>query len=206
MNIKSCYVRKEKYHITRYQTLQHYKQTWNCVILDYSENIESSIISLQNKSYSAIKSTIYRSSKSITYSNNTNYSVTSGFTSASNLTTESNSRSFSNGSLVCGIDGNSQELITSNKTCLTIVIADIFISEGLPFNISQNPTFKKVLELSRNVSKTYIHPNRKILSKELLDVINEQNMKRNLEMIKKEVEIFGLVFSSRIHNIQQWTS
>ena len=48
--------------------------------------------------------------------------------------------------------------------------------------------------MSRNVTKTYIAPNRNILSKELLDVIHEQNTKRNLAIIKIEAEIFGLLF------------
>ena len=85
-------------------------------------------------------------------------------------------------------------MITPNDTSLTTEIADIIISEVLPFNLSQKPVFKKVMELSRNVLKTYIPPNRKIISKELLDVIHEQNMKRNLAMIKKEADIFGLLF------------
>ena len=85
-------------------------------------------------------------------------------------------------------------MITSNNTCLTIAIADLIISEGLPFNISQKLRFKKVLKLSRNVLKTSIPPNRKLVSKELLDVIHEQNTKRNLSMIKKEAAIFGLLF------------
>ena len=61
----------------------------------------------------------------------------SGFTSASNITTESNSRSFSNGSLVFGIDGNYQKLITSNETRLTIAILDLIISEVSPFKSPQ---------------------------------------------------------------------
>ena len=56
----------DKYHITRYQDLQHLKTDWKGVLRDYSENIKASISSLQNKSYAAIKSTIYRSYKSIT--------------------------------------------------------------------------------------------------------------------------------------------
>ena len=48
--------------------------------------------------------------------------------------------------------------------------------------------------MSSNVLKTYIPPNRKLISKEVLDVIHEQNMKRNLAMIKKEDDIFGLLF------------
>ena len=73
-------------------------------------------------------------------------------------------------------------------------MADLIISEGLLFNLDKKPRFKKLMDLSRNFSKTYIPPNRKRISKELLDIIDEQNMKRNLEMIKKEAEIFGLLF------------
>ena len=47
--------------------------------------------------------------------------------------------------------------------------------------------------MSRNVSKTYITPNKKLISKELLDIIHEHNMKSNLAMIIKEAEICGLL-------------
>ena len=87
--------------------------------------------------------------------------------------------------LFFGLDGNSQKLIISNDTRLTIAIADLIISEGLPFNLAQKPRFKKLLELSRNVLKTYIPSNRKLISKELLDVIHEQNTKRNLAIISR---------------------
>ena len=36
MHIKSFSVAKEKPHTTRYQELQHYKQTWKHVLLDHS--------------------------------------------------------------------------------------------------------------------------------------------------------------------------
>ena len=98
------------------------------------------------------------------------------------------------GSLVFGIDVNSKKRITSNDTRLTITISDLIISEGLPFNLAQETRFKKVLELSRNVSKTCIPPLRNLIPKELLDVIHEQNMKSNLAIIKKEAGIFGLLF------------
>ena len=61
-----CYVPKEKAHISIYQELHHYKQTQNGVLLDYSEDIKSSIKSLQNKSSTVIESTIHRSSKNTT--------------------------------------------------------------------------------------------------------------------------------------------
>ena len=56
------------------------------------------------------------------------------------------------------------------------------------------PRFKNDLELARTVSKCYQSPNRKLISKYLLDVIHDQNMKRNLSLIDKQSEIFGLLF------------
>ena len=84
--------------------------------------------------------------------------------------------------------------MTSNETRLTVAIADIIISEGLSFNLYQKPRFKKVLELARTVSKCYQPPNRNLISKDLLDVIHDQNMERNLSLIKKESDIFGSLF------------
>ena len=134
------------------------------------------------------------SSKSIALSNNPNISEMSTFSSASNITTESTSRKFSNGSLIFGIDGSFQKNITSNDTSLTIAIADINISEGFSFYLAHKPRFKKVMELARDFYNTYIPPNINIISKVLLDVINEQKMKINLAMIENEEEIFGLLF------------
>ena len=70
-----------------------------------------------------------------------------------------------------------------NDIRITIVISDLIISEGIYFNLSQKPRLDKVLELSRNISKTYITPNRNLISKELLDAILEHNTKRNLAII-----------------------
>ena len=75
---------------------------------------------------------------------------------------------------------NTQKMMTSNETRLIVAITDIIISEKLPFGLSQKSRFKKVLELARNVSKCYQPPNRKLISKDLLDVIHDQNIERNL--------------------------
>ena len=48
MHIKGFYVPKDKYHITRYQELQHYKQTHKGVIIDYLVNIKASITIMHN--------------------------------------------------------------------------------------------------------------------------------------------------------------
>ena len=89
---------------------------------------------------------------------------------------------------------NTQKMKTPNETQLTVAIADLNISESLYFNLSQKTRFKKVLELARTVSKCYQHPNRNLISKDLLDVIYYQNMERILRLIKKESGIFGLLF------------
>ena len=123
-----------------------------------------------------------------------NSSEISGFTSASNITTASISRGFSNGSLVFSIDENFQKLITSNKNPLTIAIADLIISEDLPLNLTQKPRFKKRLEFSRKAPKTYITPNRKVISNEQHDFIHEQNMKTHLAMIKRKQKYLGCYF------------
>ena len=51
-----------------------------------------------------------------------------------------------------------------------------------------------MLDLGRNVSKCYQSPNRKLISKDILHVINDQNMERNLNLIEKESDIFGFLF------------
>ena len=83
-------------------------------------------------------------------------------------------------------DHNTQKIMTSNETHHTVAIADRIIYEGISFNISQKPRFKKVIDLTRNVSKFYQPPYRKLIYKDLLDVIHDQNMERNLILIKKE--------------------
>ena len=91
-------------------------------------------------------------------------------------------------------DNNTQKMMTSNQTRLIVAIADIIISEDIYFNIYHKPRFKKVLDLERTVSKSYQPPNRKFISKDILDVIHDQNMERNLSLIKKESDIFGFLF------------
>ena len=48
-------------------------------------------------------------------------------------------------------DHNTQKMMNSDETRLTVAIADLIISEGLSFNIAQKPRFKKVLDLERAV-------------------------------------------------------
>ena len=73
-------------------------------------------------------------------------------------------------------------------------VTDLIISEGSSFNLYHKPRFKKVLELARTVSKCYQLPNRKLIYKDLLGVIHYQNMERKFILIKKDSDIFVLLF------------
>ena len=60
--------------------------------------------------------------------------------------------------------------------------------------MSQKLRFNKVIELERTVSKCYQPPNRKLISKDLLEVIHYQKIERSSSLIEKESDIFGLLF------------
>ena len=51
-----------------------------------------------------------------------------------------------------------------------------------------------MLYFARSVSKIYQSLNIKLISKDIFDVIHDQNMERNLSLIKKESDIFGFLF------------
>ena len=91
-------------------------------------------------------------------------------------------------------DHNTHKMMTSNEIRLTVAITDLINFEDLSFNLSQKPRFKKVIGLERNVSKGYQLPNKKLISKDLLGVIHDQNMESNLRLIKEESDIFRCVF------------
>ena len=82
-------------------------------------------------------------------------------------------------------DNNTQKIMTSNETHITVAIAHLIIYEGFSFNISQKPRFNKVLDLEITVSNSYQTPNRNLISKDILDVIHDHNMERKLSLIKK---------------------
>ena len=91
-------------------------------------------------------------------------------------------------------ENNTQNMMTCNEIRLTVSITDIIIYEGLSFNIYQKTRLNKVLDLEITVSKFYQPPNRELISKDILDVIHDQNMERNLSLTKKEFDILGLLF------------
>ena len=120
---------------------------------------------LQNKSSAVIESRIHSSFRIISSSNLPNISNISSFRKCSNKMDVSNSTIKSKVFPIFDMDSNYQKSFTSNETCLTVEIADLIISEVPSFNISQKPRFKKIMKLAKNISKSYIHLNRKLISK-----------------------------------------
>ena len=53
------------------------------------------------------------------------------------------------------------------------------------------------------MSNNYQPPNRNLISKDMLGVIHDQNMERNLKLIKKESDISGLLFLGDGANISR---
>ena len=126
-----------------------------------------------------------RNSRGLFLSNTTTIYDSSSISRSFSQSPESTQATPHRGSMFLMGDNNTQNMMTSNETRLTVAISDLVISEGLSFNLSQKSRFKKVLELARTVSKCYQPPNRKLISKDLLHVIHDQNMERNLSLIEK---------------------
>ena len=193
MHIKRCTASIDQAHLSRYKELQQIKASKKGLLKYYSQKMISSISRLQDKSSEVVESNIQRNSRGLYLSNTTAIYDSSYIRKSFSQYPESNQTTPQRGSMVFTEDNNTHKMMTSNETRLTVAIADLIISEGLSFNIFQKPSFK-VLGLARTVSKCYQCPNRNLLFKALLDVIHDQNMERNLILIEKESDIFGLLF------------
>ena len=154
----------------------------------------SSVSRLQDKSSEVVESNIQRNSRGLFLSNTTAVYDSSSISKIFSQYPEINQTISQRCSIFFMGDNNTHNMMTSNETLFTVAITDLITSEGLSLNLSQKPRFKKVLELARTVSKFYQPPNRKLISKDLLDVIHDQNIEKNLSLIEKESDIFGLLF------------
>ena len=130
----------------------------------------SSISHLQDNSSEVVKSNIQRNSRGMYSSNITAKSDISSFSTSCSKSPERNPKTPQKGSIV------SWETITHRRWWILMrhalqLQSMISLFLKVYFNLSQKPKFKKMLDLERTVSKTYQHPNRKLLSKYLLDVI-----------------------------------
>ena len=154
--------------ILRYKELQQIKSAKKGLLNDYIQKTIYSISRLQDKSSEVVESNIQHNSRGLFLSNTTAIYDSSSISKRFSQSPENNQTSSQRGSIFFIGDKNTQKMMTSNETRLTVAISDLVISEGLSFNLSQKPRFKKVLELARTVSKFYQPPNRKLISRDLL--------------------------------------
>ena len=77
---------------------------------------------------------------------------------------------------------------------LTMAIADLIHSCGLPFSLASHHKFKRVLEFSKFASKKYSPPGRNKVAGELLDLNYEIYQKKMFDGLLKEASVYGISF------------
>jgi hypothetical protein len=77
---------------------------------------------------------------------------------------------------------------------LTMAIADLIHSCGLPFSLASREKFRKVLCLARTSSTKYQPPSRNYVGGELLTVNYDVYMKRIQESLLNEADVYGLSY------------
>jgi hypothetical protein len=77
---------------------------------------------------------------------------------------------------------------------LTMAIADLVHSCGLPFCIPGHTNFRKVITLANSVGTSYRVPSRNQIASDLLDVNYNTYVKKNKEKILMDLYVFGLSF------------
>ena len=77
---------------------------------------------------------------------------------------------------------------------VTMAIADLIHSCGLPFSLASHHKFHRVLSLAKFASKKYIPPGRNKVGGELLDLNYSIYIKNTCDALQKDADIYGLTF------------
>ena len=77
---------------------------------------------------------------------------------------------------------------------LTMAIADLIHSCGLPFSLASHHKFQRVLTYAKQAPKNYVPPNRNLVAGKLLDLNYDIYKKQTTEMLLKDADIYGLTF------------
>ena len=176
MHINRCTASIYQAYSSRYKELQKTKAAKKGLLNEYSQKMISSISRLQDESLEVDESNIQRKSRGLYSSNTTAIYDTEYFSTRCSKSPESNPTNPQKVSIFFMRYNNTQKIMTSNETHITVANADLIVSESLSFNLSLKPWFKKVLALARTVSKFYQPLNRNLTSKYFLYVINDHNM------------------------------
>jgi hypothetical protein len=77
---------------------------------------------------------------------------------------------------------------------LTMAIADLIHSCGLPFSLSSHHKFHRVLSLAKFASKKYVPPGRNKVGGELLDLNYSIYIKKTIDALQKDADVYGVTF------------
>ena len=77
---------------------------------------------------------------------------------------------------------------------LTMAIADLIHSCGLPFSVASHHKFQRVLTYAKQAPKNYTPPNRNLVAGKLLDLNYQIYKTQTTEMLLKDADTYGLAF------------
>ena len=120
MHIKRCAASIDQAYLSRYKDLQKTKASKKDLLNDYSQNILSSVSRLQDKSSEVVESNIRLNSRGLYSSNTTVIYDISSFRKICSKSPESNPTTPQKGSIFFTGENNTQKMMTSNETRLTV--------------------------------------------------------------------------------------
>lgn len=78
------------------------------------------------------------------------------------------------------------------ESTLTAAVADMIHSMGLPFSLSTDPKFRRVIKLARNVGSGYLTPTRQRIGSDLLKLNYDMYIFNTKESLLHQAETYGL--------------
>ena len=81
-----------------------------------------------------------------------------------------------------------------SESQLTMAIANLIHSCGLPFSLASHHKFQRVLTLAKVASTKYIPPGRNKVAGQLLDLNYELYKKQMMENVVKDADVYGITF------------
>jgi len=77
---------------------------------------------------------------------------------------------------------------------LTMAIADLIHSHGLPFSLASDEKFCTMLILAKNVTTKFQAPGQNQVATTLLDMNFNAYMENNMNLLEKEANVYGVGF------------
>lgn len=190
-DIKICTVRIDELHQERYKALLEANSKRRSNVINANESLDRAVVSHNKKSAHALdtkKGKCGSAKKMKTGTTNVIMSSNSDNTTLSSKSPQA-----------IGRDAKSFVQLTigdaPNPTAdsmLTMSIADLIHSCGLPFSLASHVKFRRVLSLAKAVNSSYNPPSRNQISGALLDLNYSQYVKKNTDLLKKDCKFYGI--------------